>query len=62
MRYRIEAGGRKIRGLSLTYGKGQGLMAIIGSSDYLEISLKDGNARDYLEAKPGDEVKIIAKD
>ena len=58
----IEIGDRKIRGLSLTYGKGQGLIAVIGSSDYLEISLKDGNARDYLEAKPGNEVKIITKD
>lgn len=58
----IEIGDRKIYGISLAYGKGQGLMAIIGSSDYLEISLKDGNARDYLEAKPGNEVKIITKD
>ena len=37
-------------------------MAIIGSSDYLEIALKDGNAGHYLEAKPGNEVKIITND
>jgi S-adenosylmethionine hydrolase len=54
----VEVGGRLIKGLSRTYAEGQGLLSLIGSSDYLEISLKEGNASAYLKAKVGDEVKI----
>jgi len=54
----VEVGGRLIKGLSRTYAEGQGLLSLIGSSDYLEISLKEGNASAYLNAKVGDEVKI----
>lgn len=54
----VEVGGRLIKGLSRTYAEGQGLLTLIGSSDYLEISLKEGNASAYLNAKVGDEVKI----
>lgn len=54
----IEVGDKIIRGLSQTYGAGKGLLALIGSSDYLEISLKDGNAAAWLHVGAGDEVKI----
>lgn len=48
-----------ISGLSRTYGTGEGLLALIGSSGYLEISLKEGNASAFLNIEVGDEVKII---
>ncbi|MCJ7743586.1 MAG: SAM-dependent chlorinase/fluorinase [Dehalococcoidales bacterium] len=54
----VEVGGRLIKGLSRTYAESQGLLTLIGSSDYLEISLKEGNASAYLNAKVGDEVII----
>lgn len=54
----VEVGGRRIKGLSRTYAEGQGLLTLTGSSDYLEISLKEGNASAYLNAKVGDEVII----
>ena len=47
-----------IRGLSTTYGTGEGLLALVGSSGHLEISLRDGNAAAFLNAEVGDEIKI----
>ncbi len=54
----VEVGKEKIHGLSLTYDSGQGLVALIGSSDHLEISLTGGHAGNLLKAEVGDEVKI----
>jgi S-adenosylmethionine hydrolase len=54
----VEVGSQAISGLSHTYGTGEGLLAIIGSSGYLEISLKGGSAAAFLGAGVGDEVKI----
>jgi len=54
----VELHNRVIRGLSLTYGSGEGLLALIGSGGYLEISLKDGSAAAFLHARAGDEVRI----
>jgi S-adenosylmethionine hydrolase len=54
----VEVGNQKISGLSYTYGTGEGLLALIGSSGYLEISLKGGDARAFLKAEVDDEVKI----
>lgn len=54
----IEVGRRTIHGLSRTYGTAEGLLALMGSSDRLEISLKDGSAAAFLGAGAGDEVKI----
>ena len=54
----IEVSNHKISGLSRTYGAGEGLLAVIGSSGYLEISLKEGDASAFLNAEVGDEVKI----
>lgn len=55
----IEVGGRLIQGLTSYYAQGEELMAIVGSSGYLEISLKNGNACDFLGARIGDEVRVV---
>ena len=55
----IEVKNRFISGLRRTYADGNGLLAIIGSSGYLEIALKGGNAALLLDAQPGDEVRLI---
>ena len=54
----IEVGNQLISGLSRTYGEGEKLLALIGSSGYLEVSLKGGNACAFLNAEVGDEVRI----
>ena len=57
----IEVGEQLINGLSRTYGEGEGLLALIGSSGYLELSLKGGNASAFLGAEVGNEVRIRLK-
>jgi len=54
----IETGSYSISGLSRTYAEGQDLLALVGSSGHLEISLKEGDASAFLLAGVGDEVKI----
>ena len=54
----VEVGNQSISGLSRTYEEGDGLLALIGSSGYLEISLKGGNAGTFLGVEVGSEVKI----
>ena len=54
----IEVGDQLISGLSHTYAEGKGLLALIGSSGYLEVSLKEGDAAAFLHAKIEDEVRI----
>jgi len=54
----IEVGNETVCGLSRTYGMAEGLLALIGSSGHLEISLKDGNASAFLGIGVGDEVRI----
>jgi S-adenosyl-L-methionine hydrolase (adenosine-forming) len=49
---------QRIEGIVLTYAEGQGLMALIGSSGYLEISRRNGNAAEYLNVQIGDEIKV----
>lgn len=56
--FAVEVSNRFISGLSRTYGEGEGLLALIGSSGYLEIAVKGGSARDFLGAAVGDDVKI----
>jgi S-adenosylmethionine hydrolase len=55
----IEVAGHCIQGISDYYAQNKGVMAILGSSGYLEISLRDGNACDFLGMVVGDEVKVI---
>ncbi len=54
----IEVGNQLISGLSRTYAEGSGLLALIGSSGHLEVSLKGGSACAFLNAEVGNEVKI----
>ena len=56
----IEAAGQHIQGISRYYEEGERLMTILGSSGYLEISLRDGSACDFLGMEVGDEVKVIS--
>ena len=55
----IDVGGRRIQGMSDYYAQGEGIMAVTGSSGYIEISLRDGSACDFLAVEVGDEVKAI---
>jgi S-adenosyl-L-methionine hydrolase (adenosine-forming) len=57
-RIAIEIADHTIHELSNYYSQGEGLLALLGSSGYLEISLKDGNAHEFLNAGIGDEVRI----
>lgn len=54
----VEISNQHIHGLSHFYSQGSGLAAIIGSSGYLEIALKNGNAAAFLNTKVGDEIKL----
>ncbi len=56
--FTIEVGQSLIPEVSRTYGDGEGLLALIGSSGRLEIALSGGSARDFLGAAVGGEVKI----
>jgi len=55
----IEAAGQRIQGISRYYEQGEGLVAIVGSSGYLEISLGSGSACDFLDMGVGDEIKVL---
>jgi hypothetical protein len=57
----IEVGDKHIKGLSRTYAEAKKLLAVIGSSGHLEVSLKEGSASAFLKAKIGDEVRIKHK-
>ncbi len=54
----IEVGGAKITGLSRTYAEKEGLLALPGSSGYLEIALKNGSAANTVGIGVDDEIKI----
>jgi len=54
----IEVCGHIIDGLSQSYAEGEELLAIIGSSERLEVSIKNSSAARFLKAKMGDEVKV----
>jgi S-adenosylmethionine hydrolase len=57
----ITTAGTQIQGISTSYStvaKGK-LLGIFGSRDVLEISINRGNAKSYLNAKPGQKVTII---
>jgi S-adenosylmethionine hydrolase len=58
----IEVAGRLIQGITDYYAEGEELMAIIGSSSYLEIALKNGSAADFLNIGIGDEIKVTLEE
>ena len=57
----IEVAGHCIQGVSSYYVQDEGLMAILGSSGYLEISLRNGSACDFLGMRVGDEIRVIPR-
>lgn len=57
----IDIAGHRIGGLSASYAAGKGLLAIIGSSGYVEIAYKNGHAARYLGAKVGDSFSVRFK-
>ena len=54
-----EVAGYRIQGISDYYAQKEGVMAVAGSSGYLEISLRDGSACDFLATAVGEVIKII---
>ena len=54
----VEVKSELINGIVDTYDMSDGLCALIGSSEYLEIVLKNSHAATFLNAAVGDEVKI----
>ncbi len=54
----VEVGNRSISGLRRTYAEGEGLLALIGSSGYLEIAVKGSSALNILGVAVGGEVRI----
>jgi S-adenosylmethionine hydrolase len=54
----VAIGKHSIKGISQFYAGTKGLAAIMGSSSYLEISLKNGGAAEFLRAKVGHEIRI----
>jgi hypothetical protein len=61
-RFRIECAGAVITQMvpSYSYAQPGELCGVFGSSNYLEISVTNGSARDILNAQTGDCVKITA--
>jgi len=57
----IRIGRRIIQGLKRGYweGKRGGLMALIGSGGFLEVSIREGNAQKILKVKKGDKIHIL---
>jgi S-adenosylmethionine hydrolase len=55
----VEIRNQRISNMNRYYAEGSGLLAVIGSNDYLEISIKDGNAAALLGATVGDTLKLL---
>jgi len=57
---KVDVGGSRIRGLSASYAEGDGLLALIGSYDTLEVALKNGSAAAKLGVHIGDAVLVTS--
>lgn len=55
----IEAAGCCIEGISSYYAQKNEIMALLGSTGHLEISVRDGSARDFLGMMVGDEIRVV---
>lgn len=55
----VEVRNQRIDNTSRYYSQGSGLMALIGSNDYLELSFGDGSAASILGAHVGDTIKLL---
>ncbi|MBM4443691.1 MAG: SAM-dependent chlorinase/fluorinase [Chloroflexi bacterium] len=58
-RFRLEVGHHSIASLGRTYCEAEGLTALIGSSDHLEIALRNGSAARFLGLGIGDPAKLV---
>ena len=58
----IQVGGKLIHGVNRTYSERSGLLALVGSRGYMEISLQNGSAGDFLGVGVGDQVKVIMQE
>ncbi|MBN1887554.1 MAG: SAM-dependent chlorinase/fluorinase [Thermoflexales bacterium] len=59
----VEIAGQRIAGLACTYAErapGE-LLALVGSSGYLEIAVRDGSAARRLNAQPGTPLRLYSK-
>jgi len=56
--FSVAIGGRSITSFRRTYAEGEGLLALAGSSGYLEIALKGGSAARFLNVRVGERVKV----
>ncbi|MBI2858415.1 MAG: SAM-dependent chlorinase/fluorinase [Chloroflexi bacterium] len=54
----VQIGKTTINGLSRTYADKDGLLALIGSNNYLEIAVRCGSAKSHLNSQIGDEVRV----
>jgi S-adenosylmethionine hydrolase len=54
----VDVCNERVNGLSNNYAERKGLLAIIGSLGYLEVSLSNGNAARHLDAHIGDRVVV----
>ena len=55
----VEVGGHRIQGMSDYYAQAEGIMAVAGSSGYVEISLRDDSACNFLGVEVGEEVRAL---
>lgn len=55
----VRVGTTVIAGIHRYYAERKGLIALWDSHDHLEIALPGGSARDMLQAKRGDQVKVV---
>ena len=55
----VEVRNQRIDNTGRYYSQGSGLMALIGSNDYLELSFRDGSAASILGAHVGDAIKLL---
>jgi hypothetical protein len=55
----VEIMNQRISGMSQYYAQESGLMAVIGSSNYLEVSFRDDSAAQVLGARVGDAIKLL---
>lgn len=58
-KFRLEVGQRTIASLGQVYCQADGLTALIGSSGYLEIALKNGSAARSLGVSIGERVRLV---
>ncbi|MBI4330876.1 MAG: SAM-dependent chlorinase/fluorinase [Chloroflexi bacterium] len=54
----IELGGQRVKGIGTAYAGGEDVLALVGSSGYLEIAVRDASAAKVLNAGIGDEVVV----